>query len=88
MIKRLSFNPLTGNFDIISAIPQLAADPSSPNAEDAWVLATIGGGSGGGAIIAPLGLGFMAIAPNTGGSSTYQFSYRTQEGTTKRVTLS
>lgn len=87
MIKKVAFNPLSGEFDLISAIPQLNADPSSPNPEDAWVLKT-GGGSGGGTIKAFLGGGAPLPTVNGGGSPTYQFSFRTIEGTTKRVTLS
>lgn len=88
MIKKLTFNPLTSNFDYVSAIPQVDTDPASPNAEDAWVLKTQSAGVGGGVIIAPLGLGFLALTPGAGSSSSYKFSYRTKEGSTKRVTLS
>ena len=90
MITGLKFNPITGQLDQVSKIPQLDADPASPKAEDAWVLKSGGGGgAGGGVIIAPLGLGFVALTPGSGGgASTYQFSFRTQEGTTIRVALS
>ena len=87
MIKKLTFNPLIGNFDYVSAIPQLDTDPASPNAEDAWVRKTQSAGVGGGVIIAPLGLGFIALTPASGVSISYDLSYRTQEGTTKRVAL-
>lgn len=70
-----------------AGIPQYDTDPVSPNPEDAWVLKTGGGGSGGGTIIAAMGGGFIASSPNTGGSPTYQFSYRTLENTTIRATL-
>lgn len=88
MIQELIFNPITGKFDLTGSVPQYDADPASPNAEDMWVKRTASGGTGGGKIIAPLGLGFLALTPGVGGSSTYQLSYRTKEGTTKRVTLS
>ena len=90
MIKKLIFNPLTSNFDYITNIPELDADPSSPSAEDAWVLRQgSGGGVGGGAIRGWIGLGSTPIL-STGSSSafTYKFSYRTQAGTTVRVDLS
>lgn len=70
-----------------AGIPQYDTDPVSPNPEDAWMLKTSGGGAGGGAIVAIMGGGFMASTPNTGGSTTYQLSYRTLENTTIRVTL-
>lgn len=85
MKKKLVFNPLTGRFDLIGHIPQLDSDPASPAQEDAWVLASISGGVGGGE---PLGLLLALTTPATGGSSTYELSYRTKEGTTVRVTLS
>lgn len=71
-----------------AGIPQYDNDPVSPNPEDAWMLKTSGGGSGGGAVKAIMGGGFIASTPNTGGSTTYQLSYRTLENTTIRVTLS
>lgn len=64
-------------------IPQLSADPSSPLAEDAWVLATIGGGAGVGEAV---GLLLTLTQPGAGGN-TYTFKYRTKEGTTVAVAL-
>ncbi len=87
MIKKIAFNPLSGEFDLISNIPQLNADPSAPNSEDMWVLKT-GGGSGGGELKAFSGLSFPIISTNGGGAATYQLSFRTKEGTTVRTTLS
>lgn len=69
-------------------IPQYNSDPVSPAAEDAWVLRTTSGGAGGGKLKSYFGLGFPVTTPGTGVTSTYQFSYRTLEGTTKRVTIS
>lgn len=66
-------------------IPQLSTDPASPKSQDAWVLATISGGSGGGT---PVGLLLALTTPSTGGSSSYAFKYRTKEGTTVSVALS
>lgn len=88
MITKLKFNSLTGNLDLVSNVPQLDADPASPNAEDMWVRRNQSAGTGGGKIIAPLGLGFMALSPGVGGSITYDLSYQTKEGITKRVSLS
>jgi len=78
------FNPSSGGSASGTTIPQLSSDPSSPAAQTAWVLRTGSGGSGGGK---PIGLLLSLTQPNTGGSFTYQLSYRTIEGTTKRVTL-
>jgi len=89
MIKKLIYNPITSNFDFISNIPQLDADPASPNAEDAWVLRSGGAVSGGGVIKGWIGLGSTPIlSPGSGGASTYALKYRTQEGTTVGVALS
>lgn len=62
-------------------IPQLNADPPSPAPESAWVLATpiVSGGS-------PIGL-LLALTGSSVTGYTYQFSYRTLEGTTRRVAL-
>lgn len=79
------FNPFTGNFDYTAAagasIPQLTADPASPAAEDAWVLYTAA------ALRPQTSLFPLGMALLTGTPATYQFSYRTNEGTTKRVSL-
>lgn len=82
-----SFNIFTKKFDVVGVIPQYSSDPVSPAAEDVWVKATVGGGSGGGVLKAITGLGFPIVSVNTGGSSVYQLSYKTKEGTIKRVTL-
>lgn len=92
MVKRV-INPSTGDLDAIGGdtntggvtIPQLNSDPSSPTAESAWVLRTGSGGAGGGK---PIGLLLSLTTTGAGGSLAYQFSYRTKDGTTKRVTLS
>lgn len=67
------------------SIPQYDADPVSPSAEDAWVRkSTTGGGAGVGEAY---GLLLTLTQPGAGAGSTYEFSYRTQEGTTVRVEL-
>ena len=38
MISKTKLNIFTGKFDLVEHIPQLDADPASPNEEDAWVL--------------------------------------------------
>lgn len=89
MITTFKFNPLTTQLDYVSSIPQLDTDPLSPNPEDAWVLRTGGAVSGGGTIKGWIGLGSTPIlSVGSGGSSTYQLSYRTQQGTTVRASLS
>tara|TARA_R110000868_G_C10972640_1_gene770674 strand:- start:12856 stop:13152 length:297 start_codon:yes stop_codon:yes gene_type:complete len=68
------------------SIPQVSTDPASPAAEDAWVLR-----SGSGGAIAdgtPIGLLLaLTYTGNAGTSFSYQFSYRTNEGTTIRANL-
>jgi len=68
------------------AISQVTEDPASPAAEEAWVLRS---GTGGGiADGTPMGLLLgLTYTDNGGIPFTYQFSYRTKEGTTKRVSL-
>lgn len=86
MITGFKLNPISGNFDLVSKIPQLNSDPSSPKSEDAWVLKTVaGGGAGSGE---PYGLLLSMTQPGAGASTTYQLSYRTQEATTVRALLS
>lgn len=68
-------------------IPELAADPASPNPQQAWVLKTAGAAGSGGGL--PYGLLLALTYPGVGGGApTYQFSYETLEGTIKRVTIS
>lgn len=85
MITKVAFNPLPAPFELISTIPQLSTDPSSPNAEDAWVLkqgqAAIPDGTPIGLLLA------LTYTGNQASAVSYQFSYRTQEGTTVRTTL-
>lgn len=69
-------------------IPELSADPSSPSPQQAWVLRSGSGGTGGGKITFTAGFGALMTKHNTGSSFSYQFSYETLEGTIKRVTLS
>lgn len=87
-MQQVILNPLPPPLTLDFYIPELSADPVSPAAQDAWVLRQGAGGSGGGKLKMFLGLGFPYVKPNSGGAFTYQFSYRTQEGTTKRVTIS
>ena len=56
-------------------IPQLNSDPGAPTAESAWVLKTGGAGAG-----EPIGL-LLALTTN-GTPVSYEFRYRTKEGTT------
>ena len=75
-------------------IRQRTSDPTNPKAESAWVLRQ---GSGGGIITmstegVPIGmllsLTYAITQTTTGIAYTYQFSYRTKEGTTNRVAIS
>lgn len=87
----VKFDPLLGKLRAKDIIPQVDADPSSPASQDAWVLHTQSGsgGSGGGKLKTTLGFGSYLVTANTGSTitHTYQLSYQTKEGTTKRVSL-
>lgn len=73
----------------IGSIPQYDADPTSPAQETSWVLKQGGGGgAGGGLLNAIIGLSFAYLSTGAATATTYQFSYRTKEGTTVRETLS
>lgn len=69
-------------------IPEYDSDPISPLAESSWILRTVG--SGGTTVGVPMGLLLALTYSETiaGGATTYQFSYRTKESNTKRVTIS
>ncbi len=87
MSLKIVFNPFTGKFDYVNAenqtvtIPEFDSDPVSPTPEEAWVLH-----SGGAAVGSPIGL-LLSLTHAVVSGGTYQFSYRTLEGTTKRVPL-
>jgi predicted alpha/beta-hydrolase family hydrolase len=69
-------------------IKQYDVDPTSPKKESAWVLRTVG--AGGSTEGMPMGLLLAltyAITSAGGGATTYQFSYRTKQGTTQRSNL-
>lgn len=83
-MKKFLFNALTGKFDLVDyAIPQYNdTDPTSPASHDVWIKKTsaISGGE------VKAFIGFWAITATT--PAVYQLSYRNEEGTTKRITLS
>lgn len=81
----VKFDPILGKVRQKDIIRQLDADPVSPKAQDAWVRRSTTGGTGSGEAY---GLLLALTQPGTGGSTTYEFSYRTIEGTTVRTTLS
>lgn len=66
---------------LTGTIPQLSADPSSPAAEDSWVLYTAPTGSG-----EAMGMLLTLTYPGSGPTS-YNLKYRTNEGTTVSVLL-
>ncbi len=87
------FNPFTKKPDYTGdsgavSISQVNTDPASPTAEDAWVLKTMTGAASAGKLKATMGLAFPLVTIANVGTPSYQFSYRTSEGTTKRVLLS
>jgi len=71
-----------------ATITELGSDPISPTTNQAWVLRTGSGGTGGGILQATMGLGFPYLSVSSGGSYTYQLSYYTEAGTIVRSTLS
>lgn len=68
-------------------IPELTSDPISPSPQQAWVLYTVVGGTGGNAG-QPIGLLLSLTYAGSGGSSSYKFSYQSLEGPIVRTTLS
>jgi hypothetical protein len=66
------------------SIPQYSTDPVSPSSHDAWVLKTVVPAIGTGQ---PVGLLLALTSPGIGGSTSYQFKYQTEEGTTISVGL-
>lgn len=89
----VTWNPFIDNLDFTGpgstgtvTIPEYTSDPGSPAANSAWVLR---GGSGGGIPDGtPIGLLLALTYTNNSGSPfTYDFSYRTTEGTTVRASL-
>lgn len=78
---RAKINPFNGKFDLVSNIPQLNSDPSTPFIEDAWVLRT---GTPNASTGSPMGLLLSLTYPET---YSYQLSYRTKEATTVRTNL-
>lgn len=81
----VKYDPILGELRIKDVIPEKTSDPSSPKAEDAWVLKTNTGGNQAGNVFGtPFGLTY---AEEAGGSNTYEFKYRTKEGTTVAVSL-
>jgi len=80
----VKYDPLLGKLRIKDNIKQFSSDPASPKTEDAWILKTSTGGTGGGI---PYGLLLVLTQPNVGGTISYEFKYRTKEGTTIAVAL-
>ena len=101
MAEKFIVNHFTGKFDATKSddaydarylqigdciIPQITADPASPDAESAWVLR-----SGSGGAIAdgtPIGL-LLALTykDNAGVAYSYALKYRTKDSTTLSVAL-
>jgi hypothetical protein len=80
-MPQITFNPFTDNLDFVGSgtIPQFSSDPSNPSANSMWVLKTPQYQLQ--TSIFPLGI-LLATQVNV-----YKLSYRTSEGTTKRVLL-
>ena len=64
------------------SIPEYTLDPASPNAGDAWVLSSVTGGDG-----TPVGLLLLITTGTSGGSSSYQLSYKNSAGNVIRTVL-
>lgn len=80
---RVKVDKLLGKVREKDIIPQLDADPTNPKAQDAWILKT-GGSSG----VEGSPIGLLLPLTYVSASTTYEFSYRTKEGTTIRIVLS
>lgn len=83
---KIVFNPFSGKFDYVNSditqIPEYEGfDPVSPSPEDTWVLHTGGAETG-----QPLGL-LLSLTYSTDALGGYHLSYKTIEGTIKRVQL-
>lgn len=78
--------------NVSNKIKQYSIDPANPSAETAWVLRS-GTGTGtstttsGSPIGLLLCLTYAESITTSGSAYSYQFSYRTKEGTTERVAL-
>ena len=72
----------TGGGSGIVTIPEFTSDPVSPSPNETWVLYTSGGNAG-----QPIGLLLALTYAGSGGSSSYQLSYETTEGTIVRTPL-
>jgi hypothetical protein len=83
-MAKVKYDPILGELIQRDNIPQLSSDPASSKKESAWVRRT-GGGTGLGS---PYGLLLALTQPGDGGGFTYEFRYRTKEGTTVGVALS
>lgn len=88
---KYKINPLKKTFDLYEAgssgpvvVPEYDTDPASPDQQTAWILKSITGGAGSGEAY---GLLLTLTQPGDGATTTYQFSYRTKEDTTVRVSL-
>lgn len=78
-------NPVVSAASASASIPQYDSDPGSPAAQDAWVLRTVGATDGDAG--QPRGLLLALTYTGEATETAYQFSYRTQQGTTIRTTL-
>lgn len=78
------YNPSPASGGGSATIQELTSDPVSPSAEEAWVLRTTTGAIDDGV---PIGMLLALTYTGNSGSSTYQLSYYTTEGTTIRVAL-
>ena len=81
----LKYDYILGDLRLKDNIPELVSDPSSPEAEDSWVLKT-------GQNVIPDGtpIGLLLALTYTKELEppfAYQFSYRTTDGTTNRTFL-
>lgn len=76
---------ITSATSTVANIPEYDTDPTSPTNGDVWVLRTTSGGGAG----AGSAYGMLAAITNAGvaATKTYQLSYKTETGGTKRVSL-
>lgn len=82
----VKFDPVLNKLRQKDGILQYDSDPSTPKAQDAWVTKTTSGQGGG--VGSPYGLLLSLTMTGTEGVTSYEFRYRTKEGTTVGASLS
>lgn len=88
MSDKYKLNVFTNKLDLVEHIPQVSADPATPRIQDPWVRRTGAGSSDPIPDGTPIGMLLALTYHGDAGVSTdytYDFNYRTDEGTTIRI---